>query len=225
MRILLLFSLAFGFQFYANAQADSVLLLNGKVYKGDIEGIFFSSPDSVLRLKDQKGKTQELEPYRVFSYTIGNKNSILYRQDEFQGNYLSLEETRAVTFGSFDARETFKPHIPIWTGFALGLGASIFDTWVSKKTANDPNNINIQAGFFKADPSFFPFLIPPAVALSWSLPSFKLKSKNVLHKEFYKNENFYRGYHRIARQKRMLSSLLSTTLGVGVGMTIFYIAN
>jgi hypothetical protein len=83
MRIILLFSLAFGFQYLANAQVDSVLLLNGKVFKGEIEGLYFVSPDSVLRLKDSKGKTQELESYRIFSYSQANKNSILYQKMSF----------------------------------------------------------------------------------------------------------------------------------------------
>lgn len=204
-------------------QNDSILFLNGKVDYGTIEGLAKTPSDSVLVISSN-GKKEEVSTYRIFSFTQSNKTQVLYRPDEFKGDFLSIKETKAVTYGSYDARQTFKPHVAFWTGFGLGLGASIFDTYLGKNSVKDTVNYDLEPGFFKSSPSLFPFLVPPVVAVVWAIPSFKLKDKKILHKQYFKNENFYRGYQRIAKQKRMLSSLLGSVLGVGVGMSLYYIA-
>lgn len=205
------------------SQKDSVLYLNGKVDYGSIEGLAKTPSDSVLVLTEN-GQKNEISTYRIFSFTQSNSTQILYRPDEFKGDFLSIKETKAVTYGSYDARQTFKPHVAFWTGFGLGLGASIFDTYLGKNSVKDTLNYDLEPGFFKSKPSLFPFLVPPVVTVAWAIPSFKLKDKKILHKEYFKNENFYRGYQRIAKQKRMLSSLFGSVLGVGVGMSLYYIA-
>lgn len=213
----------FGLVKIGQSQNDSIIFLNGKVEHGTIEGLSKTPSDSVL-LFSVDGKKEEISTYRIFSFTQDNNTQILYRPDEFKGDFLSIKETKAVTYGSYDARHTFKPYVAFVTGFALGLGASIFDTYLGKNSVKDTVNYDLEPGFFKSKPSLFPFLVPPVVTVAWAIPSFKLKDKKILHKEYFKNENFYRGYQRIAKQKRMLSSLLGSVLGVGVGMSIYYIA-
>jgi hypothetical protein len=212
---------------FANAQSelDSILLLNGKVYKGTVVGLEHMRTDSVLTYKDEKGEVEHFETYRIFSYTQKGVNSIIYQKNEVKGNFLDEKQAREVTYGSFDARQTFKPHVPFWSGFALGLSASLSDTYLTKKEASSPNLVApLTPGFFKRSPSWFPFAVPVVVPIIWSFPSFKLKEKKVVHKEFYLNENYYRGYHRIARQKRMLSSLIGSLSGIASGLVIHYIA-
>ena len=206
--------------FSQNVQ-DSVLMLNGKVFHGDFVKLDDIENDSVLQFKLENGKTENFSIQRIFSYTTKGASNILYRKDEFKGDFLSIEETKAVTFGSFDARKTFKPHFPFWSGYALGLGASMFDTYLTKKDTIGAVSQDLQPGFFQKKPSMFPFLIPAVVTVSWSFPSFKLKEKKIIHKEYFRNENFYRGYHRIAKQKRMLSSLLGSISGIATGLILY----
>ena len=205
---------------------DSILLLNGKVISGEISGFGEVKNDSVIFYTDTKGKTGEVANYRVFSYYKDRTEKEIYRKDEFSGNYLSVQETKAVTYGSYDARQTFKPHVALWTGFALGLGASLTDTYLSKKEAANANTVNpLTPGFFQRSPSWFPFIIPPVLTVSWAFPTFKLKKKKIIHGNYYNDENFYRGYHRIAKQKRMLSGLSGSIAGVAVGMGLYYMLN
>ena len=210
---------------FGQSQPDSILMLNGKVFEGEVLGLEKGELDSVLSYKDEKGQVSNFETYRIFSYTSKGLNNVIYRQDEFKGNFLNIEETKAVTYGSYDARQTFKPHVPFWSSYALGLGASLFDTYVTKSVAlaSDSTNITpVTPGFFKKNPTWFPFLVPVVVTVSWSLPSFKLKQKKVIHQEYYKNENFYRGYQRIAKQRRIFGALIGSFSGILTGMIIHY---
>ena len=215
---------------YAQSVQDSILLLNGKVFYGEFQGITIEEYDSVLTYKttDKKGATklEQLETYRIFSYTDKGAETVLYYPDEFKGDFLSVNETREVTIGSYDARETFTPHFPFWSGFALGLGASVLDTYLTKKEATDSSLVQPkEPGFFRKSPSIFPFLVPAVVSVSWSFPSFKVKKKNMIHKEYFNNANYYRGYHRIAKQKRMLGSLFGSLAGIATGMIVYYSVN
>jgi hypothetical protein len=213
---------------FSQSQKDSILMLNGKVYKGTIIGLEETLDDSILKYKSISKKGHEtnevLSTYRIFSYTQNGENKVLYHPDEFKGNFLSIEETKHVTIGSYDARQTFKPRFVFWSSYAIGLGASVFDTYLSKKSATDSSLIApLEPGFFKSNPSIAPFFVPAVLSVSWSFPTFKLKDKQMLHKEYKNNANYYRGYHRISKQKRILSSLMGSVAGIATGMTLYYI--
>jgi len=137
---------------------------------------------------------------------------------------LSIAETKEVTIGSYDARQTFKPRFVFWSSYALGLGASIYDTYLTKKSASDSSLITpLEPGFFRSGPSIAPFFVPVVLSVSWSFPTFKIKDKQILHKDYMNNLNYYRGYHRISKQKRILSSLMGSFAGIATGMTLYYI--
>ena len=213
---------------FAQNEKDSILLLNGKVFTGKITGTGVVKEDSVVNYSytNKKGKLSfhSVEMKRIFSYTQTGMSRTVYFPNEFQGDYLTIKETHDVTIGSYDARKTFKPHVPFWTGFGLGLGASLWDTYLTKKAATDSSLIAPkEPGFFKGDPSIFPFIVPIVCSVSWAIPSFKLKKKKMLHKRYHGNEFYYRGYHRIAKQKRMLGGLLGSLGGIGVGLGLYYI--
>jgi len=213
---------------FGQNQKDSLLLLNGKVYLGEITGFGISKGDSVInfRYSGKRGKlvNNEIEHRRVFSLTKNGISRTVYSPNEFAGDFLSERETHDVTIGSYDARKTFKPHVPFWTSFALGFGASVWDTYLTKKQATDSALVMPkEPGFFRGDPSVFPFFVPVVLSVTWSFPSFKLKENKMIHKNYMHNENYYRGYHRIAKQKRMLGALLGSFSGLAVGMITYYI--
>ncbi|UKN00407.1 hypothetical protein K6119_11745 [Paracrocinitomix mangrovi] len=212
----------------AQSGQDSLLLLNGKSYKGKIEGITNINGESVLKMSTNLGKKNNnrydyFGTYRIYSYTKDGKDTVLYQPNESLGDFLSVKETKDVTIGSYDARKTFKPHVPFWTGVGIGFASSLWDTYLTKKSAYDTTLITQkEPGFFKSKPSVFPFFVPVVLSVSWSFPTFKLRQKKMIHTEYINNENYYRGYHRIAKQKRMLGALVGGVSGIISGMIVYY---
>jgi hypothetical protein len=227
-KIIFLSIILASFNSFAQNERDSILLLNGKVYHGKILGLSKHEGDSVLQYQTVSNNGVSTDDmfgtYRVFSYTQNGTETILYRQNNFLGNYLTVDETRDVTMGSYDARKTFKPIVPFWSTLAVSLGVSLMDTYLTQKAIDAPEYLGSETapGFFKQGPSLLPILVPVLVSVSWSLPSFKLKEKKMIHKQYFNNENYYRGYHRIAKQKRMLGALVGGFSGLAAGMISYY---
>ena len=105
---------------------DSITLLNGKVYAGSgtkIENNFLKT-----NVTDKKGETypMEFELSRVFSNVSSNEEKVFYAQDELQGDYLTLDETRFTTWGSRDARITSKPWGVFLSSLLISYGSFTF---------------------------------------------------------------------------------------------------
>jgi hypothetical protein len=221
---ILIFLLA-GFSVYGQSEQDSIILLNGRVYRGTIIG----SSDNVLTYKeiDRKGNefTGVMEYYRLFSFTQNGVEKVIYEQEELKDNFLKVEEARNATLGSYDARKTFKPRFAFWSSFALGYGVSLYDTYLLQKTINHPDYFGSQTtkGFFKSDPTFMPILAPLVLSVGWSFPSFKIKEKQMIQMHLLNDESYYRGYHRIAKQKRILGALRGSLIGIGAGLVTYAI--
>ena len=200
-------------------------MLNGKVYKGQIGDLVTGYIPISLSNNKGKVKNKTIDEFRVFSYVKGSTSKICYTYDDFQGNFLTVAEAKSVTYGSYDARLKFKPRLAFWSSVGIGIGASLFDTYRTQKEVNDPGNTFTEAGFFKAQPSIFPILVPPVLFGLWAIPKRRLHEKNMIHLNYHGDANYFRGYHRIARQKRILSALLGGYIGVTVGILTYYIVN
>ncbi|MBN4072489.1 hypothetical protein JYT74_00485 [Crocinitomix catalasitica] len=198
-------------------------MLNGRSFKGEIgrtTGGIIS-----INLQKKKGKTKliQLSSYRIYSYVKGGEATTIYRQDELQGNFLSEIEARNATMGMYDARVKVKPRYVFWTSFALGLATTLFDNYRLKPVLDIDSNVIIKSGWFKSNVSFFPFLVPPVVTGIWAIPKFRVRPKQMLHKQFENDPHYYRGFNRIHRQKRILYSLRGGALGVLTGLVTYFI--
>lgn len=208
------------------SQQDSIILLNGKTFLGEIQKVEKDFIYYTSQNKKGEQETHELETYRIFSYTKNGSETILYTQDEFKGDFLTVSEAQHTTIGCYDARITCKPRFAFWSGVVLGFSASIMDTYYSQKSYDalikdwPPTEPVPQKniGFFGGEPSFFPILVPIVLVPSWGLPTFRIGDKKILHKDMYGNEMYYRGYQRIARQKRTFAALKGSLIGIGTGM-------
>lgn len=218
-----IFSLVAFTTVFAQTEKDSVILLNGRVYRGEI----ISFDDHVVKLneKDKKGEVfqTQIENYRVFSFTKNNTETIVYKYNEQAANFLTVDEAKNATLGSYDARKTFKPRVVFWSSLALGYGASLYDTYLQKKSIDNKDYVGdfTSPGFFKSRPSFFPVLVPIVLTAVWAIPSFKLKEKKMIQLHLKNNDSYYRGYHRVAKQKRMLAALRGSLIGIGAGMLTY----
>lgn len=210
---------------FAQAEKDSILLLNGKVYRGTITGM----SDGFLKFDelDKKGNTftSQIEDYRIFSYTQKGQESIVYQMDEFKNNFLTVEEAKNVTLGSYDARKRFKPRFVFWSSLALSYAASIFDTYLPQHVIDDPNYLGGQTspGLFKGNPTMLPLIVPGVLSVSWAFPSFRIKEKQMIQLHLVNNESYYHGFHRIAKQKRILAALKGGLIGIGSGLITYAI--
>lgn len=207
------------------AQQDSVILFNGKSYIGTINKVEGGN----LYITTSKEETA-IELDRIFSYTQNGTEKVCYVMNELTGDFLTEQEVRFATIGSYDARQTVKPRFVFYSSLAIGLGVSILDTYYTQKAYDEFVEINMapptnaQVGIFGAKPTLMPIFVPFVLSASWGLPSFRIKDHQLLHKNMYGNQEYYRGFNRIARQKRVLAALKGSTIGIGLGIVSYVIA-
>ncbi|NOQ74704.1 MAG: hypothetical protein GQ574_22010 [Crocinitomix sp.] len=207
----------------AQGEQDSIILLNGRVFLGPVTSV----ENGILKYQEttKKGETftGEFATYRVFSYTQKGTETILYKQDEASDNYLSVDEARNATLGSYDARQTFKPRFVFWSSFALGYGMSLFDTYLGQASIDHDDYIGpfTEPGLFKSRPTFAPIFVPLVLSAAWTFPSFKVREKQMIQTHLLNDESYYRGYHRVARQKRIFSALKGSLIGIGAGLVTY----
>lgn len=208
------------------SQSDSIVLLNGKVYRGSVLKV----EGGVLTYQETgQNSSSEITTDRLFSYVSNGAETVFYVENEFTGDFLTTEQARRATLGSYDARQTFKPRLVFWSSLVFGFGLSLLDTYYSQSAynkfvqANGAPPLNAQVGFFGAKPTLMPILLPMVLSASWGLPSFRIKPDQLLQKNLYGDEDYYRGFHRVARQKRVLAALKGSAIGIGLGTIGYFI--
>ena len=126
---------------------DSIILLNGKTFRGDFielneEYLVFNSPS-------KKGDFQlMIEKYRIFSYTNNDLETVLYEHQPDADNFLTVDESRKFTLGSYDARNAYNVKPVIFVSMGLTLGISLMDTYLTKNEAAASVTPGLKSGFF-----------------------------------------------------------------------------
>jgi hypothetical protein len=228
MKFLLFSFFTFIFSTHISAQnfADSVLLLNGKSFKCDIKGM--EGPSLHFEVQTKKGKIEQyyIADYRINSYYKNGVETPIYKKDDEIGNFLTYDESKRYAIGAYDARQTYKPYYVFFSSLALAYGASLFDTYLPKSFANNPNHVdypNIKTGFFQKNPTIIPFAVPILFSVSFGLPNMRVKQKYILHEEGYGDKIYYTGFNSYAKQKRAFSALKGGFLGIGLGLVSYAI--
>ena len=224
-----LFLFLFLSSFFAEAQqfmaSDSITLLNGHTYWGAetrVEGNLL-----VTNVLEKNGEYEMMfDLSRVFSVSSKEGETVYYKQDELQGDYLTVQESRETTWGSRDARITSKPWGVTLTSITLGFGFSLWDTYLTQKSIDEltvPGNPppDLEQGFFGSNPSMMQLIVPATYSLVWAFPSFKVREHQILQENMKGNAFYYRGYNRIARQKRMFAALYGGFIGTGLGLITY----
>jgi hypothetical protein len=179
---------------------DKILFLNGK----SLEGTLLDKTNYEFTFKDQKEKEFVIDKYRVFSYTQNNKESLVYEFDTLSGNFLKVEDMKMFVYGERDAYETYKPQITNYTGLAVGAAA----------------------GFMMQKDQSFIYIPTPLIytALTLLLPT-KVNQSKLKDTKYLKEDEYLRGYERVARAKRTQGALKTSLVGMGIGFLIGVIAN
>lgn len=181
--------------FYAEAQNDEILFLNGKKLKGSL----LDKTKYEFTFKDEKDKQFLIDKYRVFSYKQNNKETIVYEYDTLSGNFLKVEDMKMFVFGERDAYKSFKPKFANYA--ALGIGAA--------------------SGFMMQKDQSFVYIPIPLVytAVTLMFPT-KVNKKLLTETKYIKEDEYLRGYERIARSKRTQSVLKNSVIGMAAGFLI-----
>ena len=187
------------FSIHANGQ-DKLLFLNGK----ELEGVLIEKTNYEFTFKNKNDKQFTIDKYRVFSYTQNNKENIVYEFDTLSGNFLKVQNMKMFVYGERDAQKTFKPVLSNTIGFAIG-GA---------------------AGYFMHKDDAFLYIATPLIYTSVTLlfPT-KVKQRRLTDIQYLKEDEYLRGYERIARSKRTQGALKSSIIGVVAGYLASLIVN
>jgi len=182
-----------------NAQ-DKLLFLNGK----ELSGSLIEKTDYEFTFKNLKDKQFVIDKYRVFSYTQDNKENVVYEFDTLSGNFLKTQDMKMFVYGERDAHKTYKPHFSNITGIGVGIAAGFM---------------------MQSDQSFVYIPIPILYTIGTLFFPTRVKQNKLSDTSYLKEDEYLRGYERIARSKRTQGALKNSLLGMGVGFLIGVIVN
>lgn len=179
---------------------DKILFINGKV----LEGKLIEKTNYEFTFKSKSDKQFIIDKYRVFSYTQNNKETIVYEYDTLALNFLKVPEMKKFVYGERDAQQTFKPRFTNALGYAIG-GA---------------------AGYLMHRDQSFVYFPAPILYTALTLPfGTRVRQEKIKDKRYIKENEYLRGYDRIATSKRTQSALKSSLAGMGIGFLIGIITN
>ncbi len=179
---------------------DKLLFLNGK----EIKGKLVDKTNYEFTFKTEKNKQFVIDKYRIFSYTQNNKEKIVYEFDTLSGNFLKVKDMKFFVYGERDAQQTYGAKFITITGLAFG-GA---------------------AGYFMHKDQSFLYIPSPLIFTMFTLPfGTRVRQHKITDKTFLKEDEYLRGYERIAKGKRTQNALKSSLLGMGAGFLISLIIN
>jgi hypothetical protein len=184
-----------------NLQAqDKLLFLNGK----EVEGSILSKNNYELTFKDTKNKEFTVDTYRLFSYNQNNTENVIYKFDTLEGNFLKVEDMKMFVYGERGAYESFSSPVANITGLIIG-GA---------------------AGYLMQKDQSFIYVTAPLVYTTLTLPfPTRLKQKKLTNTDHIKDDEYLRGYERVARSKRTQNALKSSIIGTAAGFLVGLIIN
>lgn len=179
---------------------DKILFLNGKILEGNI----LDQTAFKFAFKNKKEKEFDIDKYRVFSYTKGNKESVVYEFDTLTGNFLSVDDMKMFVYGERDAHETYNPIVSNIVGLGVGVAG----------------------GYLMHSESSFAYIAAPLVYMPITLLfSTRVNQKKLKDTKYLKEDEYLRGHERVARAKRTQGALKSSVAGMVAGYIISAIVN
>jgi len=206
---------------FSQSYQDSIILLNGNVFRGKI----LKLSDDFLSFESMSKKGPEelrIELYRIFSYTQNSQESILYKHDTITGNFLKVDESRKYALGGYDARQTFTSKPVFYSSIAASFAFSLFDSYLTQKGADELNlnpafTSEFKPGFFGNRPTILPLAMPLTLGISFGLTNVRVKEQYILQKQLKNDLFYYEGFNKVAKQKRTFAALKGSLIGIGLG--------
>lgn len=180
---------------------DKLLFLNGKELNGSVLNV----TKYELTFKDDKNKELVIDNYRLFSYTKSNQSEVLlYKYDTLEGNFLKEKDMKMFVYGEREAHQSYHSNVTK-IGSLLAGGA---------------------AGFMMQKDQSFVYVAAPLIVTTITLPfGTKVRQRKLKNSDYLKEDEYLRGYERVARSKRTQSALKFSILGTGLGFLTGLIVN
>jgi hypothetical protein len=181
----------------ASAQ-DKISLMNGQEFPAKV--IAQSTLEIRYLVAKKNGRLVErAEPTEsVFSVTDSlGREKVWYFMDTLFGNDYTVPEMRIFMKGERDARNGYKPIVPMLGGFLLGAGLVI--------------GLDLEVNSL---------LIPPVYAAAMSWPRVNVTRGSITDPNMEGDPIYATGYSVAARPKRVIRCLLSAAAGVAVGLAV-----
>jgi hypothetical protein len=186
---------------FAQEKLDTVYLMSGRTIQGVVKD---TSNEKLKILIPKKGggyKSDFIEQELVFSvkYKTGSE-AVFYKQDTLFGNYYTPNEVRYFLQGERDARRSY--HCPLWIagGFVAGFGGGYTG-----------NALGLVAPFGYS-----------AITLGFRV---KIRPGSVSNPDYLKYDTYLMGYDKVARQKRIMRTLVAGAIGFTAGVVTQSIIN
>jgi hypothetical protein len=176
---------------------DTLLLMNGSDLPCTIvedSGTVFLT---LIRKPSGRIIFREIHKNDVFSVTkAGDRERVLYMQDEMLGNVYSIDEMRFYLAGENDARQHFSAWPTFAVGFVLCVGAAIW-----------------------GGDGYITTVAPPILyTLVQLIPKIKIREKTMSHPEYKYNDMYADGFEPPARTRKLLRAMEGGFLGSTVGV-------
>ncbi|MDZ4750950.1 MAG: hypothetical protein SGI87_04980 [Flavobacteriales bacterium] len=194
-------SLLLSISFFAQ---DALLLMNGREWKGNIQGEEGSVILFEVTNKKGKEKIKEVHKNDVFSYTKSGESSvILYVQDTNFGDIYSVDEMKVYIQGEADARDNYHARLTALVGFLLSGTAAY-----------------LTEGGLIGSISF-----PIAYGILQLAPKILIREKFMSNPNFKFNDVYADGFEPVARSKKILSGLGGGFLGAAAGIGVYVLVS
>jgi hypothetical protein len=196
MRIIFAVLMLLVFCGYAGAQTseplDTVFLMSGKVVTGVVKD---TSNEKLKILIPKKGefKSDFIDQELIFSvkYKTGTEK-VFYVQDTLFGNYYTPNEIRYYLHGERDARKNYRCRLWVAGGFILGYGSGLF---------HSPILLAVPFGYSSASAGF----------------RVKIRPGSISNPDYLRYDTYLLGYEKVARQKRLMRTMISGAIGFACG--------
>ena len=179
---------------FAQEKMDTVYLMSGKTVEGVVKD---TSNEKLKILIPKKGggfKSDFIDQELIFSvkYKTGSER-VFYVQDTLFGNYYTPNEVRYFLQGERDARKSY--HCPVWIGggFVAGFAGGYTG-----------NAFGLVAPFGYS-----------AISLAFRV---KIRPGSVSNPNYLKYDTYLMGYEKVARQKRVMRTLVAGAIGFTAGV-------
>lgn len=178
-----------------NQAQDTIFLMNGHIVAEKVIDTLLGAVTILNPKKPEKKINYELPQLYMVKFSNGDKR-YYYTQDTFLLNYFTRDEMWMYMKGERDARKGFRP-----IGSIIGSGIS-----------------GILGGMTG---TFWGPCLPFAYMSLSGITKVRIRHSTVSNPAYIDSDGYILGYERVARHRRRIHAILSGTIGLAVGYTIY----